>query len=83
MQSDVLRIKERCDVNKLTINFKKTKLTLYNVKPERLVLPNIYLDQDEIIVSYLTQTQEVKYNDTVSSKLTVKTGIGQGTILFF
>ena len=31
--------------------------------------------------SYLTRTQVVKFNDTISSKLSVKTGIGQGTIL--
>ena len=36
-------------MNKLTINVKKTKLMLYNVKPEQcLVLPKICLNQDEI-----------------------------------
>ena len=54
MQWDVLKIKGWCDVNKLTINVKKTKLILYNVKPEqRLVLPNICLDQDEIELVWL------------------------------
>ena len=31
--------------------------------------------------SYLTRTQVVKFNDDISDELTVKTGIGQGTIL--
>ena len=31
--------------------------------------------------SYLTRTQTVKYNNTLSVELSIKTGIGQGTIL--
>ena len=31
--------------------------------------------------SYLTRTQTVRYNDTISEELPTKTGIGQGTIL--
>ena len=49
MQLDVFKIKEWCDVNKLTINVKKTKLMCFNVKPIQYSnCPVISLNQEEI-----------------------------------
>ena len=48
-QNDLYDVKRWCDKNKLTINVKKTKIVLFNVKPEqRLDLPLVKLSDQQL-----------------------------------
>ena len=55
IQSDLVNVKRWCDKNKLTINVKKTKVVLFNTKPDqRIGLPAIILSgqQLELVNNY-------------------------------